>query len=472
MYQQINRRSDLNVKQDDMLASKRFVIERKPDTVYFYELEEAVVLDIILDDTHEEFKNSELDVDDWPPNIDGSEPQVGDKNYGMIGRIKFRFLHSELGSEQETLNWATPIENTGVVEYPLINETVIVSKYMDKYFYSRKLNTKQVLNTNAAFVTERVSGYVNKHTLPDSDSYAQSKLNFSGGDSYEGFLGKYFKFNHHIRTLVRYEGDTIIESRFGSSIRFGAYDGTRGNDVGFGGEYGDGAGNPMVLLRNRQAPVEGEAGFTAKGTTAEDINKDGSSIHFTSGKTISAFSPITGMKMIRGLKEFKMPKLDGDQVIINSDRLVFSSKANEMLFYSKKHIGMTTDAELTLSSAEKLTITTLVSATINAPKIYLGDHGKEYEPALLGRTTVAWMHAMCEGMIANIDTQMAILKTVIAHQHMTKFGPTKPTFPPNILIEWGLQMAIMVKQRVGLMALQAQLNSLMSSRVFVSGGVD
>ena len=33
-----------------------------------------------------------------------------------------------------------PIENTGVVEYPLMNEVVVVGKYMNKYFYSKKLN--------------------------------------------------------------------------------------------------------------------------------------------------------------------------------------------------------------------------------------------------------------------------------------------------------------------------------------------
>ena len=157
------RRSDLNIKQDDLLASKRFVIERKPDTSYFYELEEAVVLDIVLNEDHPMFKSSELEPNDWPPNIDGSAPIPGDKDYSVIGTIKFRFLNSEIGKEKEKLAWAYPIENTGITEWPLLNEIVIIGKYMGKYFYSRKLNYKSVVNSNASFIVEKVSGLVEQN---------------------------------------------------------------------------------------------------------------------------------------------------------------------------------------------------------------------------------------------------------------------------------------------------------------------
>lgn len=467
MYQQINRRSDLSVKQDDMVASKRFVIERKPDVVYFYELEEAVVLDVVLDESHEEFKNSELDPVDWPPNIDGSAPVVGGPNYGVIGKIKFRFLHSELGKDKSILNWAFPLENTGISEWPLMNEVVIVGKYMNKYFYSRKLNTKQVMNSNAAFVTERVSGYVDKNEI--SGSGKESKMNFGGGKDYEGVLGYYFKFNPNIRTLKRYEGDTILESRFGSSIRFGAYDDTRANDAGAGGEYKNGAGNPMVLIRNRQAPIKAATGFTAKGYTVEDVNKDGSSIHITSGLTVSKFVPTVETSMISGLQAVPVPALKGDQIVINSDRLVFSSKANEMLFFSKKRIGMVTDSELTLGAKEKITITTTKTATINAQQIFLGDHAKIFEPALLGRTTVAWLYAMCDWMLLNVNSQIKVVTALISHKHLTKFGPTSPPMPPEIAL-LSTQLASLNAQQASLVALRDQLSSLMSSRVFVSGG--
>lgn len=477
-YTHTDRRSDLNIKQDDLLASKRFVIERKPDSSYFYELEEAVVLDVILDELHPEFSNTELDVIDWPPNIDGSVPIVGDKDYSLIGRIKFRFLNSERGKDKEQLAWAFPIENTGLTEYPLMNEVVIVGKYLNKYFYTKKINFKSVVNSNASFITERVSGFVEQNF----DEYAKdtetpmkgpkSTMNFSGGENYTGVLGSYFKFNHHIRALKRYEGDTILESRFGSSIRFGAYDDNRNNDVGAGGEYKDGAGNPMILFRNRQAPVKNKQGFTAKGYTSEDINNDGSSIHFTSGKTISKFQPTATHPIIYGNSPVQLPKLDGDQIVINSDRLVFSSKANEMLFFSKKKIGMTSDDSISISCKDRITLTALRTTTINSPKIYLGDHGKTYEPALLGRSTVAWMYTMCDWMLLNVNTQIEVLAALQLHTHTTKTGPTLLPILPPASVMWADQILSLKAQQISLLALRSQLSSLMSGRVFVAGGKD
>lgn len=474
-YENITKRAEQNVKQDDMLASKRFVIERKPDTIYFYELEEAVVLDVVMDENHPIYTGSlTLDVNSWPPNIDGSEPNPSEKDYSWIGRIRFRFLNSQINEEKSVLEWAYPLENTGFVEYPLMNEIVIVGKYMDKYFYTRKLNVNSTVNSNAMFDVERNAGQVesNINTFSSDGKYKgpESKMNFSGGDDYTGVLGSYFKFNPKIRAIKSYEGDTIIQSRFGSSIRFGAYDSNRNNDNGLG-EYADGGGNPMVLIRNRQAPVKTNQGFNGKGYTLEDINKDGSSIHITSGKTTSAFVPTTTTGMINVTKGVPFPKLEGDQVVVNSDRLVFSSKANEMLFFSKKTIGMTTDQILSLNSYGNTTITSNKGIiTLNAPKIYLNFNaeGANDEPALLGRTTVLWMYTLCDWMLLNVNTQIQMLTAIISHFHMTKVGPTTPPMPPAMIM-WAEQMQSLYASQISLTALRSQLSSLLSSRVFLGG---
>lgn len=488
-YINTDRRGDLNVKQDDLLASKRFVIERKPDASYFYELEEAVVLDVILDENHPEVKDSCLTAEETPPNIDGSEPQDGDKDYGWIGKIKFRLLKSQVGQEKETLNWAYPIENTGIIEYPLMNEIVIVSKYMNNYYYTRKLNTKSLINSNASFITERSFGLVeqnlNQYEIdaqgnPSPYKGPTSKMNVSGGENYEGILGSYFKFNSKIRTLKKFEGDTILESRFGSSIRFGAYDYNRVNDNGIG-EYSDGGGNPMILIRNRQAPIKSPNGFSAKGYTLEDVNEDGSSIHITSGKTVSGFVPEPSYAgMINVTRAANIPqKFDGDQIVFNSDRLIFSARAKEMLSYAKKMIGMTTDGILTLNSNNNTTITSKSGIiTLNAKRIYLNfnTEGANDEPALLGRTTVLWMYALCDWLLLSVNNQIQTLKTIIlfakTHIHKSSTGPTSPPLPAvtaPMLAAWALQLQSLQASQLQLTALRSQLSSLMSSRVFLGG---
>jgi hypothetical protein len=478
MYQTTDRRSELNLKQDDMLASRRWVIERKPDTSRFFELEEAVVLDVILDDTHSEILKKELDVDDWPKNIDSSPPVPGGMDYSWIGRIRFRFLCSDIGQAKEGLNWAMPMENTGIVEYPLMNEIVIVGKYLNNYYYSKKLNFKSVINSNASFMIERVAGKneenFNLYSDDGSGKYPGpvSTLNAVGGtNNYEGVLGDYFKFNHRIRSIRRYEGDTILESRFGSSIRFGAYDDIRENDNG-DGEYSDGGGNPMILIRNRQAPINDASGFTAKGYTTEDINKDGSSIHVTSGKTTSKFLSVVEKPMISGNSQVAVPLLSGDQVVFNSDRLVFSSKANEMLFFAKNRIAMSTDSEVSIDAEKKITLTSMELLSINAPKVYLGDHAIEYEPAVLGRTACAWLAGLCDVLVSNIDTQISMINTMLSHFHTGNLG--KPTSPPigSAPSSWSQNIAQLNEQKTKLLALKNNVTMLMSSRIFVTGGVD
>ena len=131
-------------------------------------------------------------------------------------------------------------------------------------------------------------------------------------------LGRYFYYNPRIRSLKRREGDLIFESRFGQSIRFASYDDNRSNDKGYDSDFGGytdykgngvinpyskkieaGGGNPLILIRNRQRPIS-KTNVDEKnvgGYMLEDINNDGSSIHLTSGITLSAFQTTCLKKM-------------------------------------------------------------------------------------------------------------------------------------------------------------------------------
>lgn len=488
------RRSELNVKQDDLLASKRYIIERKPEPVFFYELEAAVVLDVILDDAHPAFTGKNLDAEDWPVDANGEPAKEGQPNYGWIGMIKFRFLNSQQNTVKEILSWAVPMENTGITEYPLMNEVVVVGKYLGNYYYGKKVNLKKQINTNANFQIERVAGHVSQNT----DEYSKepytgpvSVLNGGSKDqktnpNHVGNLGSYFKFNPAIRAIQRYEGDSIIESRFGSSIRFGAYDGNRKNDVGLG-EYSDNGGNPMILIRNRQEPVKGKSELPKlinKGYTLENVNEDGTSIHITSGKTISLFKPTTKKIMFSktikeeqsmfspdGSTEFDYPEQSGDQVVINSDRLIFSSKAAETFHFSKKRYSIVTDDEFTVDAHKQVVVTTNKSTTINSPFIYLGEHGATDEPVLLGRTSVFWLHTLCEWLLNQTDWLITNAEWELAHVHDDDSGKDVQKAPKS---EWVNKMKTYISNmkdmQTQLKALRDQLPSLMSQRVFTVGG--
>lgn len=255
-----------------------------------------------------------------------------------------------------------------------------------------------------------------------------------------------------------------------------AYDANRANDTGDSRykDYKDG-GNPMIMIRNRQRPlvkqgkklqphsklppiIGTEQEKNVGGYLEENINHDGSSIHITSGQTISQYVTSCYKKMFgdgeetekfQGKTDFKTPTLNGDQIVINTDRLVLSSRYGETLHYSKKRYGIVTDNEYTVDAHQQIVMTTNTKMVINSPAIYLGEYDITSEPALLGQTTINWMYELCNWLIAHTHW----------HKHSHKdAGKESPSTT---------QTPVQLQQ---LIALRDKLHTLLSRRVFVTGG--
>jgi hypothetical protein len=457
------------------------------DSVEFYEMEPGIVLDIILDENHPVLKNKKIDVSSFPDNYDNTSPSPTDVDYTWIGRALVRMVNSQQAIAKERLNWALPLDVSGIIEYPLINEPVVVVKYFGNLYYTKRLNLRNFINNCGDYKFEKVYGINNGLGTFGPQSLLTNKTYIN--NDYIGSLGSYFLSNNFIRRLKKYEGDTTIESRFGQSIRFGAYDDNRQNDKGDNANYiGDttlnppsvGGGNPMILIRNRQRLIASNSAQqqypklppippitnsekNVGGLINEDINNDGSSIHMTSGLTVSKWQPTVYKSMFgvseeqsafNGSSTFQYPILDGDQIIINSDRLILSSRFGETFHYSKKRYGVVTDSEITMDAQDQIVITTNNKTVINSPEIYLGQYDQTSEPVLLGQTTVNWMFQLCGWLLAHTH--------LYNHTHPDAQGGDTGNSNANIT-----QMSIEQQQ---LIALQTQLNELLSRRVFVTGG--
>lgn len=469
----------------------------------FYEFEPAVVLDVVLDENHEIFKNNEfvkLDYDRTQADVEGKKPLPTDIDYSWIGKILVRLTETQKKMEKENLLWATPLESN-LSEYPLINETVAIVRYMGQAYYTRKLNRNNTPHSSENFGTELLIGGftingVQKGNRELNQPFTEfqgptSKSRFAGGYGFEGVVGRYFWINKNIRAVKRFEGDLVLESRFGQSIRFAAYDNNRDNDksdVSLKGYYAlvdnpytkvpTGGGNPMIVIRNRQRPIlkEGEVykaheklppviGTKVEknigGIIEEDINNDGSTIAITSGATItkwvtscykqmweqkkeeqSAFSP-------DGCSQFKYPVLNKDQIVINTDRIIMSSRLFETFHYSKKRYGIVTDSEYTVDAHDQIVLNTNNKTVINSPAIYLGQYNETNEPCLLGQTTVNWLYQLCNWLLAHTHWYQ--------HTHPDTGGPSPDQ----------TQMPVQQQQ---LIALRDSLEKLLSRRVFVTGG--
>ncbi len=94
-------------------------------------------------------------------------------------------------------------------------------------------------------------------------------------------LGDTFPELNYIQNLQPFEGDYIVQGRFGQSIRFGSTvrKGVTLNPWSSAGTNGD----PIVIIRNGQGDKRPADIFS---NTVEDINKDGASIYLCSGQVV------------------------------------------------------------------------------------------------------------------------------------------------------------------------------------------
>jgi len=480
----------------------------------------AVVVDIILDNYHPFFGKTTDNRNSQPPptikyqqipiNYDNKIPNISDTDYSYIGRTKIRILSEEKQTAYEKLPWAIPLDNT-ITQFPLLNEQVLVIKVGETYYYTKPFNRVNFVGTNGEFISEKSSSDDSNSAIPylqspDRKSYTSHPAFLTLNQN--GYFGNYFILNPFIRSIRKFEGDTIIESRFGQSIRFSAYDNDRFNDKGVYPSYAllgnllkeskdGGYGNPKITIRNRQRniaqnkeqqlhpklppiPVITEKEKNYGGQIDEDINNDGSTIQITSGVTISDWKT-TVYKSIFGITSenkpteeqtkfnpngstsFKFPILSGDQIVINTDRLVLSSRFAETFHFSKKRYSIVTDNEYTVDANDNIVLTTNNLTCINSPQIFLGQYGETNEPALLGQTTVDWLYDLCNWLLDHVHWY----HHVHPHPHSHDDAGQITVENTNDAIPDQTQIPV---QQIKLKLLRDSLHKSLSRRVFLTGG--
>jgi hypothetical protein len=483
-------------------------------------LQLAVVVDVILDDKHPFFgkttnnNNSKIAptirYQQIPINYENKIPEANNVDYTYIGRAKIRILSEEKQTSNDKLPWAIPLDNT-ITQFPLLNEQVLVLKVGDNYYYTKPFNRVNLWGTNGEFITEKSNSEDANSAVPylepkNRKSYVSHPSFLSLNKN--GYFGNYFILNPYIRGVRQFEGDTVIQSRFGQSIRFSAYDDDRLNDKGRYPSYAlvgnllkesveGGYGNPKITIRNRQRniaqnksqqlhpklppiPSIKEKEKNYGGQIDEDVNNDGTTIQITSGYTISSWQT-TVYKSVFGITDdnkpteeqtrfnpngstnFKFPILDGDQIVINSDRLILSSRFAETFHFSKKRYAVATDSEYTVDANDNVVITTNNVACINAPQIFLGQYGETNEPALLGQTTVDWMYDLCNWLLDHVHWY----HHVHPHPHGHEDAGAISSENTNDALPNQTQIPV---QQIKLKLLRDNLHKTLSRRVFVTGG--
>jgi hypothetical protein len=134
----------------------------------------------------------------------------------------------------------------------------------------------------------------------------------------------------------------------------------------------------------------------------------------------------------------QLPQLDGNQILINSERVIISSKSGEMVQFAKGKYGVATDGELTMNAVGRFVTTTSVHTSVVSPTIHLGEYITTRHPVLKGDVAVAWMSSLCGWLSGHVHND----------PYITTGSPA---------------------QQGQLSGLRARLPTLLSTRVFIAG---
>ena len=322
--------------------------------------------------------------------------------------------------------YAFPFDKNNIT-YPIVGETVLVLEIGNDYYwqpysithypnyredYKTSESTKEKTTQTVGVDFKNKNYKETKNTGTPNQKPTQTKSDEKG-----------YVVKEKIKFLNPKEGDTILSGRVGNTIRFSEFNLTEDGKTS----------SPSIFIRNKQNP---ELDSKKIGELVdEDINKDGTSIYLTSNKVKVPF--VETVKKIRvGFKDFPNSKnLSGDQLFINSDRIVISSKAYEFIIFGKGNTGVITDGNFSVDAEKEIYLHSNNKVTIQSTganqiflnsengKIFLGkntgegDAGADVQKMVLGGELVKIMGELID----------AILK----QKYLTPSGDSK-TGPENV----------------------------------------
>jgi hypothetical protein len=369
------------------------------------------VYDVILDDTNTDINTIEIEDEEF-------------KNISLVGCIRFRF-GDDLVTPSSELFFAFPFDKN-FVNLPIKNETVEIYEGNGSQYFYRRIGAEITPNFNSSdtliedsFIKDNSKGNTQKD-YRRVQSTGITKSSNDTGNKYSGY-GKYFEPDTSVHKLKLYEGDSLIQSRFGQSIRFSGYNNDR-NIL-----------SPTLILRNGESSLSKKRDIDE--ITEEDVNRDGGVIVFGSNQYQLPFQP--GTVDDGGSSDFETTpnsfksypsKLIGDQILINSGRIIFSAKTAEMIFYSKKNYGFISDGGLSIDNRLGIDVSVGDDININTNdrnvlinsgngKVDIGNN--ELEPLVKGDTLVRLLSELID--------------TINQMQFLTPSGPSAvgPVNTPN-----------------------------------------
>jgi len=305
--------------------------------------------------------------------------------------------------------------------YPLVNETVLIIGLANKeyknnfnnltFYYLSPLNLWNSNQTNPIpYPTTKVTSNSQGKSYQEVEQTGNPNKSLETGNT-TFKPGLYFNEDNISNPTFPYEGDYIIDGRFGNSLRFGNTVPNGIVPVQNNWSTSGSIGDPITILTNKKHTEQ-----PTFNSITEDINLDGSSAYFTSTQQI----PIEVSSQNNYLSYTTPPttpnQYNGEQIILNSGRLLFNSTQDHILLSSKKSIN--------LNAVESVNIDAATQTVIQTPELYLGGI-ETAQPVVLGNDLV--------DLLTKILNDLSFLTGALQNQLGVPVGT--PIGPTNLVAQ-------------------------------------
>ena len=371
--------------------------------------------------------------------LSGRILNIDESGTSTNGTATVQLLQSLQLQGKDSINGVLPFF-PNIKNYPLINEIVLILPLANvefvrdfddlTFYYVSPLN---LWNSNQS----NPLPYPTEQTKPNTQEKSYQEVEIVGNPNKPSPVeatpfkpGTYFNEDNIPNPTYPYEGDYILDGRFGNSLRFGNTVPTNNARISNNWSTVGKTGDPITILTNRKHTQSPSFNFIT-----ENINLDGSSAYFTSTQKI----PIEVSSQNDYLSYTTAPTYpnaySGEQIILNSGRLLFNSTQDHILFSSQKSIN--------LNSQESVNVDARTEMVIQTPELYLG--GRETaQPIVLGDDLV--------NLLSKILNDLESLTGTLSRQITPPVGST---FSPTNLV------AEAINSKIG--SYKAELSNVLSN---------
>ena len=240
----------------------------------------------------------------------------------LIGAVRARFDISQQNRPFKKANIFYPLDSN-ILQVPVQGEEILGCEFGGRYYYMSKLNKGNLATADSNFgVSIRGIG----------SPYDRIKFKF----------GKYFNPSSRVKKLLMREGDTIIQGRFGNSIRLGS------------NQFQSGSSDKRNLTESPNVKIVA-GGFTngpvyneslTSDLTSRIVNEEKSSIYLTTDEYVPYEDVGVNSTFDNNPTYFK------PQVVIQSDRIVFNSKGENggIGIYSRDNVEIKSTGKVEIDS--------------------------------------------------------------------------------------------------------------------------